>query len=252
MAPSVARNGAHGSAITDGPVPKHAQLRSIIEEMCERELSPGDPLPGERALEEAYGVSRITVRRAIGDLVSAGRLRRVRGKGTFVAPAPLVSRLQLASFSDEMTALGVEATSNVLLAALAPPPAEVADFFGTPADHPHIRLKRVRLGDGQPYSIDDAWYNADLAPGLLESAVEESVYSLLDFQYRVPVTHAEQTVTAVAAGSEEAARLDVDKGTALLHIVRLAYSGTKNVEYCASVYRTDRYRLATRVERGVE
>ena len=74
--------------ITDGPVPKHEQLRAIIDELISTELSPGDPLPGERALEEAYGVSRITVRRAIGDLVAAGRLRRVRGKGTFVAPAP--------------------------------------------------------------------------------------------------------------------------------------------------------------------
>ena len=74
--------------ITDGPVPKHEQLRSILESRIAAEYSPGDPLPGERALEEEYGVSRITVRRAIGDLVAAGRLRRVRGKGTFVAPAP--------------------------------------------------------------------------------------------------------------------------------------------------------------------
>ena len=101
--------------ITDGPVPKHEQLRAIIDELISAELSPGDPLPGERALEEAYGVSRITVRRAIGDLVSAGRLRRVRGKGTFVAPAPLVSRLHLASFSDEMRAQRVEASSRILL-----------------------------------------------------------------------------------------------------------------------------------------
>ena len=92
--------------ITDGPVPKHAQLRAELETMIATELAPGDPLPGERTLEEKYGVSRITVRRAIGDLVSAGKLRRVRGKGTFVAPAPLVSCLHLASFSEEMRAQG--------------------------------------------------------------------------------------------------------------------------------------------------
>ena len=90
--------------LKDGPKPKHAQLREILEEICATELSPGDMLPGERALEETYGVSRITVRRAIGDLVASGKLKRARGKGTFVAPNPLVSRLHLASFSSEMSA----------------------------------------------------------------------------------------------------------------------------------------------------
>ena len=54
--------------ITDGPVPKHAQLRDILTELFNTTLKPGDILPGERILEETYGVSRITVRRAIGDL----------------------------------------------------------------------------------------------------------------------------------------------------------------------------------------
>lgn len=74
--------------LKDGPKPKHAQLREILEEICATELSPGDMLPGERVLEETYGVSRITVRRAIGDLVASGKLKRARGKGTFVAPNP--------------------------------------------------------------------------------------------------------------------------------------------------------------------
>ena len=132
--------------IADGPVPKHEQLRSLLESRIAAEFSPGDPLPGERALEDEYGVSRITVRRAIGDLVAAGRLRRVRGKGTFVAPAPLVSRLHLASFSDEMRAQRVEASSRILLCERTAPPEEVAQFFGTAATDTHIRLRRLRLG----------------------------------------------------------------------------------------------------------
>ena len=150
--------------IADGPVPKHEQLRSLLESRIAAEFSPGDPLPGERALEEEYGVSRITVRRAIGDLVAEGRLRRVRGKGTFVAPAPLVSRLHLASFSDEMRAQRVEASSRILLCERTTPSEEVAQFFGTAPTATHIRLRRLRLGDGEPYAVDDAWYNATLVP----------------------------------------------------------------------------------------
>ena len=238
--------------IADGPVPKHEQLRSLLESRIAEEFSPGDPLPGERALEEEYGVSRITVRRAIGDLVAAGRLRRVRGKGTFVAPAPLVSRLHLASFSDEMRAQRVEASSRILLCERTTPPEEVAQFFGTAPTATHIRLRRLRLGDGEPYAVDDAWYNATLVPDLLENDVYHSVYTLLDKHYGLGVTEAEQTVTAVTAGPDNAPLLDVEPDAALLHIVRFARSGSHNVEFCSSVYRTDRYRLTTRVAREVE
>jgi GntR family transcriptional regulator len=236
--------------ITDGPTPKHAQLRAILEELCDTRLHPGDLLPGERVLEEAYGVSRITVRRAIGDLVAAGRLRRARGKGTFVAPNPLVSRLHLASFSSEMEAQDVTATSKILLSGRSPAPPEVQQFFGGAPATPHTHLRRLRLGDGQPYSIDDAWYNAEHVPDLLENDVYNSVYAILDENYRVPVTEADQVVTAVNADEEIAVLLDVAPGAALLRIVRLSRSRDLPVEWCASVYRTDRYRLNTRVLRS--
>lgn len=236
--------------ITDGPVPKHAQLRDILSELCRTTLKPGDILPGERILEETYGVSRITVRRAIGDLVAEGRLRRVRGKGTFVAPNPLVSRLHLASFSDEMGYQKVQASSRILLGERSAAPGEVCAFFGTEASVSHTHLRRLRLGDGEPYSIDDGWYNSAFAPTLLENDIYNSVYSVLDNTFKVPITEAEQTVTAVAAEEDIAELLDIPPNTPLLHITRLARSGDRPVEWCSSVYRTDRYRLTTHVSRS--
>ena len=238
--------------IEDGPIPKHAQLRDILAELCHTQLKPGDMLPGERLLEETYGVSSITVRRAIGDLVAAGQLRRVRGKGTFVAPNPLVSRLHLASFSDEMGAQDVEASSKILLGGRSPAPDEVTEFFGTPAGTPHTHLRRLRLGDGEPYSIDDGWYNSTYVPNLLENDIYKSVYHILDTDFQVPITEADQIVTAVAADPEVAHLLDVEPGAPLLHIIRYSRSGDKPVEWCSSVYRTDRYHLSARVGRAME
>lgn len=235
--------------IEDGPVPKHAQLRAILEEMSTTVLSPGDMLPGERTLEEFYGVSRITVRRAIGDLVASGRLRRVRGKGTFVAPNPLVSRMALASFSQEMAAQGVTATSRILLSERAIAPVEVANFFGSDPRTPQIHLRRLRLGDGQAYALDDAWYNAEIAPDLLENDIYNSVYRILDDVYDAPVTVADQTVTAVDADISTAGHLEVDPGAALLHVIRRSVSGEKPVEWCSSLYRSDRYRLHSTISR---
>ncbi|APT87794.1 GntR family transcriptional regulator [Corynebacterium flavescens] len=236
--------------ISDGPIPKHAQLRDILSELCQTTLKPGDILPGERILEETYGVSRITVRRAIGDLVAAGRLRRVRGKGTFVAPNPLVSRLHLASFSDEMGAQDVKASSKILLGGRSTAPEEVSAFFGTDPSLPHTHLRRLRLGDGEPYSIDDGWYNSAYVPNLLENDIYRSVYAILDSNFRAPITEADQTVTAIAADPAVAKLLDVEPGTPLLHIIRHSRSGDRPVEWCSSVYRTDRYRLNTRVSRA--
>ncbi len=235
--------------IEDGPVPKHAQLRAILEEMSTTALSPGDMLPGERALEEFYGVSRITVRRAIGDLVASGRLRRVRGKGTFVAPNPLVSRMALASFSQEMAAQGVTATSRILLSERAIAPSEVVSFFGCEPTEPQIHLRRLRLGDGQAYALDDAWYHVAIAPDLLENDVYNSVYAILEENYDAAVTTADQTVTAVDSDISTASHLEVEPGEALLHVIRRSVSGTRPVEWCSSLYRSDRYRLHSTISR---
>lgn len=237
--------------LTDGSsVPKHAQLREILEEICTEHLRPGDMLPGERILEETYGVSRITVRRAIGDLVASGKLRRARGKGTFVAHAPMVARMHLASFSDEMLSQNLKPSSKILAAAWTVPPNDVSVFFDSSPEAPHTHLRRLRLGDGEPLSIDDAWYNARFAPDLLENDVYKSVYNILDLHYAVPISDADQLVTAVVADEEIASLLEIDQGTPLLKVLRKARSNGRPVEWCSSLYRTDRYAIQAIVEKA--
>ncbi|QGU08553.1 HTH-type transcriptional repressor DasR [Corynebacterium occultum] len=238
--------------LSAGPKPKHQQLREILEEYCASQLSPGDMLPGERVLEDTYQVSRITVRRAIGDLVASGRLTRERGKGTFVAPNPLVSRLHLASFSSEMQAQDVSASSQILLSERATPPAAVQEYFGGEPGEAHIHLRRLRLGDGRPYSIDDAWYNAHLAPNLLENDVYNSVYTILEESYGLAISDADQIVTAIPADQSSAALLEVPLASPLLRIVRHSRAEDRPLEWCDSVYRTDRYHLRTKVTRALD
>lgn len=237
--------------LTDGSsTPKHQQLREILEEICTTSLHPGDMLPGERILEETYGVSRITVRRAIGDLVASGMLRRARGKGTFVAHSPLVTKLNLSSFSKEMASQNLAASSKILASAWTAPPAPIAQFFDTAPDVAHTHLRRLRLGSGEPVCIEDSWYNSRFAPDLLENDVYNSVYEILEKHYAVPITRAEQIVTAVAATPEEAKLLDVPAATPLLKVTRQASSEGRPVEWSTSWYRTDRFALRTEVLRA--
>src|SRR5699024_3620721 len=146
---------------------------------------------------------------AIGDLVAAGRLRRVRGQVTFVAPNTLVSRLHLAAFSDEMGAQDVSASSRILLSVRAPAPTDDNNFFHPEARTPDIHLRRSRLGDGGASSIDDGWYSSDPASTLLENDAYNSFYSIFENDFDLPTSGADQTVTAVAADAEVASPLDV-------------------------------------------
>ena len=106
--------GEHRLAVIDGPVPKHIQLRQILEGLVSDDLAPDSPIPSERELMATYGVSRMTVREAIGQLVTEGRLYRVRGKGTFVAAPRVDSMLELTSFTEDMRRRGHEPSTVVL------------------------------------------------------------------------------------------------------------------------------------------
>jgi GntR family transcriptional regulator len=235
--------------IVDGVVPKHEQLRGRLTELAAR-LPPGSPLPGERQLCVEHGVSRITVREAIGQLVSEGVLVRVRGKGTFVAERAARSRLHLASFTKDMRRLGLHPSTVVLTVARLLPPPATRRALELPAGAPAWHVRRLRLADDQPMSIDDGWYTAELLPDLDRKDLTGSLYTLLAEEYGCTIDRAEQTVRAAESDRETCALLGVPAGRPLLVFDRLSYSDGRPVEHAESTYRGDRYELQMTVELG--
>ena len=233
--------------IVDGAVPKHEQLRVILQELASGELPAGAAVPSERQLMADYGVSRITVREAVGQLVNEGWLTRVRGKGTFVAHRAVQSTLHLASFTDEMASLGHVPSTVVLVREEAVPPPETASALEMAARETAFHVKRLRLADGEPVSIDDAWFPAARLPGLLDRDLSLSLYRTLDEVYGLPVTSATQTVAAEEASAEMAPLLGTRDGAPVLFFDRVSRSGDLAIEHAASWYRSDRYRLSMRV-----
>ncbi|NIJ05182.1 GntR family transcriptional regulator [Frigoribacterium faeni] len=241
-----------GKLITDGAVPKHEQLRSILQRLAADDLPAGAAIPSERQLMVEHGVSRITVRQAVGQLVSEGWLTRVRGKGTFVAHRAVQSTLHLASFTSEMTALGHRPSTVVLVRDECVPEPETAAALRLSPGETALHVKRLRLADGEPVSIDDAWYPSARLPGLLERDLSLSLYRLLADEYDAPVTRATQTVAAREAQADIATLLGTRDGSPVLYFDRVSFSGDEPIERSESWYRSDRYRVTMQVSSAAE
>ena len=221
---------------------KRAQVRGILERLIETELNPGDAIPSERALVGRLAVSRVTVRQAITDLVAAGVLERVHGKGTFLTGPQVDSRLHLTSFSREMRDRGLVPATVVLSASEQPADDEVCYALRLRPGQLVVRVERLRTADGTPMAYEVGLYPSVLFPGLLQRELG-SLYDVFASEYGIVVSSGEQTVRAESADAHQAQILGIAKRAPLLVQERVTYAGDRAIEMSTSWYRADRYRI---------
>jgi GntR family transcriptional regulator len=232
------------------PVPKYYQLKEIIRGMIEKdELEAGEPIPPERELCERYGVSRMTARQAVMELVNEGLLYRVQGLGTFVAEAKVPQDTgRLTSFTQDMTGRGMEVSSTVVGVSEEAAGPVVARMLGISAGDRIVRVRRVRNADGRPMALETSHLLHEVGRHVLGVDLSgRSLYEELG-KAEVRIAEAEQSYEAVLVGEDEAARLGVPAGSPALLIERVTYDADgRPFEYVKSVYRGDRYRITTRL-----
>ncbi|SFB72719.1 GntR family transcriptional regulator [Tropicimonas isoalkanivorans] len=223
--------------------PRYVQLRRRIEQAVEQGiLQPNSSLPPEREIAELTDLSRVTVRKAIHDLVDSGILIQRQGSGTFVRDK--VQRVEqslsrLTSFSDDMKRRGMETTSTWLERGVVLPSPEEVVALGLSAGDSVARLYRLRQAEGQPMALERAALPLDILPNPL--LVTSSLYEVLEASGTLPV-RAIQRITAVNLGHREAELLGVEPGAAGLSIRRTSYlENDRVVEFTQSTYRGDAY-----------
>jgi GntR family transcriptional regulator len=222
------------------PVPKYYQLKEIIRDMIEKqELGPGQAIPPERELCERYGVSRMTARQAVMELVNEGLLYRVQGLGTFVAEAKVPQDTgRLTSFTQDMRERGMEVSSTVVgIGEEAAGPVVARLLRIDPGDR-IIRVRRVRNADGKPMALETSHLLYEVAKSILDVDLSErSLYEELG-KAGVRIVEAEQSYEAVLVNEVESEHLGVPVGSPALLIERVTYDAKgRPFEYVKSVYR---------------
>lgn len=213
--------------------PAHAQITDeLLQRMASGELATGDRLPPERDLAAQLGVSRMTLRQALGALVDRGLLVRAIGRrgGTWVARPRLERDLgTFTGLSGMLRRQGVEAGAVVLSAGEADGWVEIA---------------RVRLADGDPFALERSRFPADRFAGLLELDLTGSLYDLLGEHFDAAPVRAVERIEPVLAGARDAAALGLRRGAPLLLVHREAYdAGGAVVETARDLFRGDRIRV---------
>lgn len=242
-------------SIAEIPLYRHIE-EDLLSQITEGDLQPGDVIPPERELCEHYGVSRITVRRAISELETRGYVRRHQGKGTFVSRTRIQREMgRLLSFSEEMQAQGHVPGSKLLNLQHRPADKSIASLLQVREGEPIWIVERLRLADDEVVSLSISYLHLppDVYLTPLELNGDSSLWSLLASK-GVRITEGNTTVRATVADSHYAELLDVEEGEPLLVREGVNYVTEEQpipVEAFEIVSRADRYQYSLHLIRHV-
>jgi GntR family transcriptional regulator len=216
-------------------------LRNLI---VDGHLKPGEAMPGEWDLADLYCVSRLTVRRALDELVRQNWLEKKHGVGTFVRqPTMATIAAGKLSFTDQMRSIGREPSSRYIGQRIIAATHKIALALHIQEGDPIIEITRVRLADNIPILLETACLSAARFP-TLEShdwSQDESLYKVLNAEYEVTISAMDHTIKPVALTETEARYLKAKAGTPALLSQVIAYTpGGEPVEYAWSVSNGDK------------
>lgn len=217
----------------------------ILNQILIGALSPGQPIATDAELSQHYGVSRMTVRKAIDELVVEGHLTRVYKKGAFVSRRSRYEGFRFGvGYSEEMRKRGLHPTSLGVCIQLEDPSArEVNDLQLLPGGKVW-HVNRLRLADGKPVAYEDSFFPYPLVEELTEADGYASIDRIISQRYGYVIHSADQWIDAVSADEKLAKLLEVPVGTPLVRTYSVSYlaNGTP-INSGSCIYRTDNYKL---------
>jgi len=230
---------------------RYIQIAEYYQNLIEsKQLRSGEKMPTEEQICALFQVSRITVRQAMSELVQAGYIERVQGKGSYVkTPKTNMQLNHLQGFSEEMRAIGKVAASRLIDSGIEYSDLVVAEHLGIETGTQVIVIKRLRLADNEPVAVEYVYIPFYLCPELLQKDLSGSLYSLLG-EYGLKVHRASQNISAGYSSRSICELLNIKQTSPTLNIERVTYlENGIALEYVQSSYRGDRYTFHVEMSR---
>lgn len=232
----------------DSNIPYYIQLVGLLKESINKEQwEPGERIPSEPELCATYGVSRTVVRQALLELELEGLINRRKGKGTFVSERKINESLvqKLTGFYQDMVDRGLKPVTEVLVHEVQPATPKIAEQLGIEPGTDVFCIERLRYIEDVPIVLVQTYIPYQLCPQLSEYDLSnKSLYSVLENDFGLVISHGRRTIEAVPANKREAQLLMVEECDPLMLLNSVTYleDGTP-LEYYHAVHRGDRSRF---------
>jgi GntR family transcriptional regulator len=210
--------------------PLYTRIQEYIAELIlSGKLAPDAKIQSERDFSEDLGVSRMTVRRAITELVNEGLLERKHGSGTYVSKPKLTYEAsELANYTEAMQKRNIATSSQLLEFGQVVASKRLGEYLGLPIGDPVYRISILRLANRVPVVLERVFVSCARCPGLEEWNLEKSsIHDLLTDVYQITPGRISQTVEAVVAADTVAQQLRVDDGFPLLMLSRITFGSSQ-------------------------
>ena len=224
------------------------QLSSLLSQ-----LHQGARLPGERTLSEEFGVCRVTLRRAIEDFISDGRLERRARSGTYIKRPMISSEMRLKSFTEEIRARGQEPSSSLISFKKTNANISVSKLLGINRGDDIFQVTRLRLADQMPVALETLRITCSSIPNLPHEDLKGSIYDVFFNKFGIRIMSAKAGITAHNPSEKDRNLLQTSSKTPCLLIKMLDLDQFgKPVMTAECLYRSDLFELQIEVSATIK
>ena len=224
---------------------KAAEIRALLLSLIDT-LPEGAALPPERELAVRWNVARMTLRRAVDELVIEELLVRRHGSGTYTNRPKVAKWLGMIGFSEDIRRRGMRPGSTMLEFRHQKAERSAARRLRIPVGDPIITFTRLRLADDVPMVVERTTLPAGYVPGLLADDLNGSLYDLLNTRYGIDHVSGTSRIEPVMPDAKTAGWLDIPTTQPCLAVHGISFDHRDRVfEYTSALYRGDRYAFTT-------
>lgn len=229
-----------------GNKPMYRQIADALrEKISAGELKPGDALPTESSLQEAFNVSRVTVRQALKLLTEEQIVESIQGSGTYVKEERVNYDIyQLTGFYEKLADRNVDTHSEVSIFEVLKADAKLAEKLNLSHDDKVWHVKRVRFIKQKPVNLEETWMPLAMFPDLTWKVMENSKYHYVEQIKKLVIDRSEQELVPIMPSEEAIAALSLDPAKPILEKVSRGFLKDGRVfEYSRNVFNTDDYKF---------